>query len=275
VETAPSPTVVKTNPYSQTQTTVVVKQNIPAKPYAGTTSRKSFQQHFLRVCQINGWLSQQERVQYLTLSLEGPAADVLRDIDEHADSAWSQIWEALRRRFGTMDDERDAMHRFETCKQGDDMSIPEFEQKLRILHHDAWPQTTVDQRNANLKSRFQDGLLSLEMRQFLRLHARNDTFEDTVAKARQFLSAAEATKPKTVIRIVTDADNNAAQPSLTTEQALLKGFESLGNKLDNILTLRSATETDQLERQSQSSSSGSRPYRPLGRGNGNNRPRPD
>jgi len=259
LETASSPTVVKTDPYPQTQPTVVVKQNVPVKPYAGTTSWKSFQQHFLRVCQINGWLSQRERVQYLTLSLEGPAADVPRDIDEHADSAWTQIWEALKRRFGTMDDERDAMHRFEACKQSDDMSIPEFEfeQKLRILHHEAWPHTTIDQRNANLKRRFEDGLLSPKMRQFLRLHARNDTFEDTVAKARQFLSAAEAAKPKKVIRILTEGDHNAAQPTLTTEQALLKGFETIGTKLDNILTLRSAAETDQSERQSQSSNSGS------------------
>jgi len=146
-----------------------------------------------------------------------------------------------------MDDERDAMHRFETCRQPDDMSIPEFEQKLRVLHQDGWSQATADQRNTNLNRRFEEGLSSPEMRQFLRLHARTDNFENTVAKARQFLDAAEAAKPKKAIRIVTDADHNAAQPSLTTEQALLKDFETLGNKLDNILTLRTAVETDPVQ----------------------------
>jgi len=127
----------------------------------------------------------QERVQYLTLSLDGAAADVLRDIDENSDTAWNKIWEALQRRFGAIDDARDAMHKFDACKQTEDMSIPEFEQKLRVLHHEAWPQATAEQRDMNLKRRIEDGVSLPEMRQFRRLHARTDNFDATVASGYQ------------------------------------------------------------------------------------------
>jgi len=41
-----------------------------------------------------------EQVQYLSLSLDGPAADILNDIDESSATALDDIWRLLSRRFG-------------------------------------------------------------------------------------------------------------------------------------------------------------------------------
>ena len=72
------------------------------------------------------------------------------------------------------------MRRFDSRRQEDNETIPDFEQALRTLHREAWPTATPEQRDAALKRRFEDGLLSTEMVQFLRLHARDLDFQGTV-----------------------------------------------------------------------------------------------
>ncbi len=69
----------------------------------------------------------------MTLALRGPAAEVLRDIDEAASTAYADIWTALSRRFGEIDAPREAMRRFENRRQTDNESLPEFVQALRTL----------------------------------------------------------------------------------------------------------------------------------------------
>ena len=78
------------------------------------------------------------------------------------------------------DGPREAMRRFDNRRQQDTESVQEFEQSLRVLHRDAWPTATPVQRDSALKRKFEDGLASLDMSQFLRLHARNDDFPTTV-----------------------------------------------------------------------------------------------
>jgi len=197
----------------------------------------------MRICKINEWHDAVTRVNHLTIALEGPAAEILRDIDENAPDAWDRIWEALRRRFGHIDDRRETMYRFDSCKQTDEMSIQEFETKLRTLYAEAWPHASPQQRESDLKRRFEDGLQQAEMRQFLRLHAQLDSFEATVANAREFYNAQKATKPKEAIRIVTDTSHDDSA-NLTTESAIVKGMETaaktLGDRLDKILTLQTS-----------------------------------
>ena len=53
----------------------------------------------------------------MTLALEGPAADGLKDVDELAPDAYDQIWQQIGRRFGHTDAPRDAMRRFDNRKQ--------------------------------------------------------------------------------------------------------------------------------------------------------------
>jgi len=63
------------------------------------------------------------------------------------------------------------MRRFDSRRQEENETIPDFEQALRTL-----PAATPEQRDAALKRRFEDGLISTEMIQFLRLHAREPRF---------------------------------------------------------------------------------------------------
>ena len=97
--------------------------------------------------------------------------------------AYNHIWEALKRRFGGA---REAMRRFDSIRQDESETIPDFEQALRALHREAWPNATPEQRDAALKRRFEDGLALSEMVHFLRLHDRDLEFHATVVKARQF-----------------------------------------------------------------------------------------
>ena len=94
------------------------------------------------------------------------------------------------------------MRRFDSRRQEDSETIPDFEQTLRTLYREAWPTATPEQRDAALKIRFEDGLLSTEMVQFLRLHARDLDFQATVIKARQFADATGQNKPKKRVRYV-------------------------------------------------------------------------
>jgi len=77
------------------------------------------------------------------------------------------------------------MRRFDSRRQEENETIADFEQALRTLHREAWPAATPEQRDTALKRRFEDGLISAEMIQFLRLHARDLDFHATVIKARQ------------------------------------------------------------------------------------------
>ena len=76
------------------------------------------------------------------------------------------------------------MRRFDSRRQEENETIPDFEQALRTL-----PAATPEQRDAALKRRFEDGLISTHMIQFLRLHARDLDFHATVIKVRQFADA--------------------------------------------------------------------------------------
>ena len=160
----------------------------------------------------------------MALALEGPATEVLRDLDTSQLQAYNIIWEALTRRFGSLDGARKAMRRFDSRRQEDNETIPEFEQALRTLHGEAWPTAIPEQRDAALKRRFEDGLLSTEMVQFLRLHARDLDFQDTVIKARQFADATGQSKPKKRVNFIDNRPRSPAQPEW---EPLLQGFRDM------------------------------------------------
>jgi len=75
------------------------------------------------------------------------------------------------------------MRRFDSRRQEENETIPDFEQARCTLHREAWPAATPEHRDAALKRRFEDGLISTEMIQVLRLHARDLDFHATVIKA--------------------------------------------------------------------------------------------
>ena len=78
-------------PLAATPAPVVFKQLQQPRTYNGSTNWRDYRAHFERVCKVNGWNTAQDRAQTLNLALEGlegPAADVLKDVDESAPNAY-------------------------------------------------------------------------------------------------------------------------------------------------------------------------------------------
>ena len=100
-------------PLAAPQAPAVFKQLQQPKTYNRSTSWKDYKAHFEKVCKVNAWVTAQDKAQNLTLFLEGPAADVLKDEDELAHTAYEDIWKQLGRRFGYTDAPSDAMRRFD------------------------------------------------------------------------------------------------------------------------------------------------------------------
>jgi len=86
---------------------VLVKQFQPPKPYSGASSWKGYREYFERLATANGWTTTEQKTEQLALALEGPASEVLRDLDTSQPQAYSLIWEALARRFGSLDGARE------------------------------------------------------------------------------------------------------------------------------------------------------------------------
>jgi len=225
-EQVPSPSAP-----SFSQPVVTVKQFQKPKPYSGQTSHKSFREHFEREAKANAWMTNLEKMQNLALALEGPALECLREVKEDEDEAYEKIWRILARRFGHLDEPERAMRKFDARKQLDGETVAEFEQALRTLYREALPKADEESKDSALKRKFEEGLSSPDIIQFLRLHARADDFHQTVAKARRFAEAQEAARPKKAARIVESIDKDhgseemvPGQPNL---QPLLDGFQKV------------------------------------------------
>jgi len=67
---------------------------------------------------MGGGATLEQKVEQLALALEGPATEVLRDLDTSRPQAYNSIWEALARRFGSLDGAREAMRRFDSALGG-------------------------------------------------------------------------------------------------------------------------------------------------------------
>jgi len=117
----PAGTALSANP--NPTPAVVFKQLTQPRTYNGSSNWKDYKSHFERVCKVNSWNTPQDRAQNLTLALESPAADVLKDVDELAPNAYDQIWQQTGRRFGHTDAPRDAMRRFGNRRPMDNESL--------------------------------------------------------------------------------------------------------------------------------------------------------
>jgi len=221
--------------------TVLVHQIRTPKPYSGKSNWKLYKQHFERVAKINKWHTNTEKFQYLSLALESPATEVLIDIDENSDSAYMDVWDALAKRFGSIEDQREAMRRFDSRKQNSDESIAEFVQALKMAYHDAWPLANADTKDTELKRKFEDGIRCTEMKHYLRLHARNDKFGETVNKARHFEALLNSgTNSKKSVNIITSDPPEVNSIHNTNVQDILDNIESIVQKvLDRQIKSRS------------------------------------
>jgi len=157
-------------------------------------------------------------------------AEVLRDFDDSLSTAVDDVWERLSHRFGDVDECREAMRKFEARRQSDTESLVEFEQALRSLFKVAWPTASSETRDATLKRRFEDGELSSELSQYLRLQHRDLTFEQTVKKARIYHSTPKA------IRFV-------AEPDADPYVLLINHLKAIEGRLDTMIKNNKSTPT--------------------------------
>ena len=86
--------------------TIVINTPQTVRPYKGTTSWWSFRDNFNRIATVNGWNADAIKAQHLMISLEGSAAEILKDIDEQSPTLYQDIWRALSKRFGEVDEQR-------------------------------------------------------------------------------------------------------------------------------------------------------------------------
>jgi len=112
----------------------------------------------------------------LTLDLEGPAIQFLREVKKDETRAYEKLYSILANRFEHLDEPERTMGRFDCRKQLDGESVAEFEQASWTLYRVAWPKVDEVTKDASLKRKFEERLNSGDMLQFLRLHARRDNF---------------------------------------------------------------------------------------------------
>jgi len=159
--------------------------------------------------------------------MDGAASEAVRGIKVEKDSDLNQIWEALSRRFGFVDEPARAMRRFDVRKQQESESLAVFEQGLRVLYREAWPKTDIRSSEADslLRRKFVDGIADVELQKYLRLHAASDDFAATVSKARHFVDASELSRihKKPAIR--------ATSPSVNYQTI----FDGVRDALANVL----------------------------------------
>ena len=73
----------------------------------------SIKKYYTRVASVNGWTNNSDKLQHLLLALDGPAAEVVAEIDDQSLTAYNDVWQALARRFGSVDEKRENMWRFD------------------------------------------------------------------------------------------------------------------------------------------------------------------
>lgn len=91
---------------------VIVKQPEPVRPYNGSTSYKSYREYFERLASCNGWSSPQDAARHLLVAMDWAASEAVRGMKVEKDSDLAQIWDALARRFGFLDEPQRAMRQF-------------------------------------------------------------------------------------------------------------------------------------------------------------------
>ena len=125
------------------------------------------------------------------------------------------------------------MRKFEQRRQSDGESVVEFEQALGSLYRVAWPKATPEQKEAALKTRFEEGLVNHEMQQFLRLHALGDTFTNTVQNARKFAATTEVPRTRTSVSITTPLAHESVQ-LIKEDSALEKRLDKLEGMIESL-----------------------------------------
>jgi len=102
-----------------------------------------------------------------------------------------------------VDDQRDAQRKFANRKQGDHETLAEYDQILRTLYKQGWPDAPKAQKDSDLKRQFEEGVTSHDLAQYLKLFTRSLSYAETVQQARRYVTTTEPTRTKKTVRVST------------------------------------------------------------------------
>jgi len=135
-------------------------------------------------------------------------------------------------------------------RQTDSESLQEYEQALRTLYKQGWPSATDETRDAALKRRFEDGVASPELSQYLRLDHRKSNLEETVEQARLYAATVDGAKTKKTVRFIAETDEDA-----DGQTVILNHLRVLEKKLDQMERGRSRNRAPKNATEGQTSAS--------------------
>ena len=107
----------------------------------------------------NSWQTDTDEVHNLALALDGPALQVLKEIDDQPPLHSMTSGRPLNVGLATLMAYVTPMRRCDNPRQTELKSLVQYELALRALYREAWPDALLEQRDLALKHRFEDGVL--------------------------------------------------------------------------------------------------------------------
>jgi len=82
-------------------------------------------------------------------------------------------------------------------------TLAEYDQTLRTLYKQGWPEAPKAQKDSDLKQQFEEGVTSHDLAQYLKLFTRSLSYAETVQQARRYVTTTEPTRTKKIVRVST------------------------------------------------------------------------
>ena len=126
------------------------------------------------------------------------------------------------------------------CHRPQQLQVHRRHQLLLLLRHRLLPSsssvaTTAAERDTPLKRRFEDGVASTELSNYLCLHHRDLNFTKTVEKARIFHSTMEGSKTKKAVRFLNDTTCQQVMASAQDLLQVINHLKSIEGRLDKMV----------------------------------------
>jgi hypothetical protein len=131
--------------------------------YDGKTSWVDYLGHFEIVAELNNW-NDRLKAQYLSVSLRGPASQVLRALPTEKRKTYKDIVIALERRFNPENQTELYRAQLRNRQRKTQESLPELAQDIRRLVMLAYPNASMEMQDVLAKDYFIDALDDKDLR---------------------------------------------------------------------------------------------------------------
>ena len=153
---------------SRTHLTTPTSVQKPA-PFDGKMTWDAYHTQFEMLAQINHW-SDVEKAAYLAISLRGPAAMVLTNLQPDQRQDYTALTTALQSRFGTAHQTELNRMRLKARIRRREETLPELAEDVERLVRLAYPEATSSMVEVLAKDHFVDSLPDEDMRLRIRQH---------------------------------------------------------------------------------------------------------